>query len=297
MEKNHDCFAKPSETVMKIATWLAAILLGCMTTVLHAANPVPAVFIQTGEKFATQEQAGSSVQALAGYISQQMTVSTNLFQARIFNDPAKAIGYITSQKAAVGIVTPGFYLTYVKALGMEPILETKRIGVAEERYVLVARKDAVTQLADLAGKTIGTQLAAEQRFVGGVLLQDKLGQEIRLQTLDDVEAAVFGLLEKAKDSPNAILMEESTWVSLFQPDQEVSAALQVVHRSEPVPGNLVVTFTANVGNLDLAKFKAAVAGMNTTDDGKAILRNIRVESFNEINHERLDRSRTLFTSQ
>ena len=55
------------------------------------------------------------------------------------NDPVKAAEFCDKSKPALGIVTAGFYLTYAKALEMKPLLETKRMGVKEERFVLVAR--------------------------------------------------------------------------------------------------------------------------------------------------------------
>ena len=85
-------------------------------------------------------------------------------------------------------------MQYAKALGMEPLLETRRTGVKEQRYVLVARKDASDDLARWQGKTIATPLAGEQRYVISVILQGKLGEEIRLKPVTDVEGAVFDLV-------------------------------------------------------------------------------------------------------
>jgi ABC-type phosphate/phosphonate transport system substrate-binding protein len=282
---------------MRTLRLLIAVTMTLTANAACGADPVPFAFLKTGEKYATQEQAGGSVEALAGYVAGQMTGSTNLFLARIFNSPSKTIEFVSSKKAVAGMVTPGFYLAYAKTLGIEPLLEAKMTGIEADRCVLVARKDTVKQLADLNGKTIATQLADEQRFVLGVLLQDKLSPETRLQRVHDPEAAIFALLEKAADSADAVLIEETTWTGLFADDKDVTAQLHIVHQSDALPGSLVVVFRPNLAEFDLDKFKAALTGMKSTDDGKPILRNIRVETFNDIDHERLDRCQKLFTGK
>src|SRR5437879_2439257 len=158
---------------------LAFSLLAALAaaSVAWADNPRPFLFLKTGEKFATQEVAGPTVAGLTAYIGEKVAGSTNAFEPRVMNDPVKAAEFSGKSKPALGIVTAGFYLTYAKALGMEPLFETKRTGVKEERYVLVARKEASDDLSKLEGKTIATPLAAEQRYVIGVVLQGKLGEE------------------------------------------------------------------------------------------------------------------------
>ncbi len=252
------------------------------------------VFLKTGEKYATQEQAGGAVESLANYVSQQMTGSTNAFLARVFNSPAKTIEFITAKKPPVGIVSPGFYLTYHKTLGMEPLLETQRTGVSSERYVLVARTTGVPPPGEWAGKMVATQLAAESRYVLGVILQDNFGGEIRFKEIDDVEVAIIELAENKPGAPDAVLIEEVTWKELFAGDDEIGPKLQVIYRSPELPGELVVAFKPNVGGFSLDAFKDALRGMPGTETGRHILRNIRLESFNHTNQERLQHAEKLF---
>lgn len=241
------------------------------------------LFLKTGEKFATQEAAGPTVGAFTDAVA--AAVGGVQFKARVLNEPAKAVEYVAGQKPAVGIVTPGFYLAYAKALGMEALLETRRQGVAAERYVLVARGDAGGDLAAVG--TIATTLAAEERFLLGVVLQDKW-REVRLKPVGDLEGAAFDLAEKSKNAADAVLMEEGTWVALAK-DEELGPKLKVIYRSEELPGPLVVAFGANVGGLDLEKLKAALKGTDA-----AVLSSIRVERFVDVDGERLKKAEARF---
>lgn len=227
------------------------------------------LFLKTGEKFATQETAGPTVATLTSRLG---------FEARVMNDPAKAIDYVTKSKPAAGIVTPGFYLTYGKALGMEPVLEVKREKVAAERYVLVAKQaDGI--------KTVATPLAPEQVYVMSVVLQDKFGDELRLQSVLDVEGAVFDMADGVKNAADAVLMEEETW-QVLGADAELKGKVKAVFTSEELPGNLVVVFG---GATDAGKLKSALKEMP-----KEVLSNLRVAAFGDVDEARLQKARERF---
>ena len=265
----------------------------CIASVAWADGPRPFLFLKTGEKFATQEIAGPTVAGLTAYVGEKVAGSTNAFEPRVMNDPVKAAEFSGKSKPALGIVTAGFYLTYAKALSMDPLLETRRTGVKEERYVLVARKDASEDLSKLEGKTIATPLAGEQRYVIGVVLQGKLGEEIRLKQTMDVEGAVFDLAEGAKNAADAVLLEAGTW-DLFKDDPDSGQKLKVVYRSDELPRDLVVVFGAKGGTLNADKVKQALKDMNCSEDGQKVLRSIRVDSFTDVDQGRLSKAEKLF---
>ena len=248
------------------------------------------LFLKTGEKFATQEVAGPSVGLLTTYVGDK--VGTKL-EPYVMNNPVRAAEFCGTEKPPVGIVTPGFYLQYAKALGMEPLLDTKRTGVKEERYVLVARKDASDDLAQWPGKTIATPLAGEERYVISVVLLGKLGEEIRLKLVNDVEGAVFDLVEGGKNAADAVLLEAGAW-KLFEKDAELGPKLKVVFTSDELPRNLVVLLGSKSGALNADKLKAALKEMNGSEEGQKILQSIRVESFVDLDRDKLTRAEKLF---
>jgi hypothetical protein len=237
------------------------------------------LFLKTGEKFATPEAAGPTVTEFTTLVGKQVGEAT--FAPWVGNDPAKAVEYVTTKKPALGIVTPGFYVAYAKALDMEPLLETQRTGVPVERYVLVMRKAAGEGIAAAKGQTIWTTLPAEERYVLGVILESQLG-EVRLKMTSDVEGAAFEIGDAA------VLMEEATWTALAQ-DEELGPKLKVVYRSAELPAPLVVAFRANVGRMDTGKVKAALKGLAPAVTGK-----IRVEKFVDVNEERLKQAEARF---
>lgn len=236
------------------------------------------LFLKTGEKFATPETAGPTVAAFTAEVGKPLGVT---FAPRVLNDPAKAIEYCTKKKPPVGIVTPGFYLAYGKVLGMEPLLETRRTGVPVERFVLVMRKDAGDGIEAAAGKVVATTLTSEERYVIGVIFQDKLG-EVRLKAVTDAEGAAFDVLEKG----DAVLLEEGTWTALAK-DEELGAKLKVVYRSDELLGPLVVTFGKHA--LDREKLKAALTGLKAET-----LASVRVEKFVAVEADRLQKAEARF---
>jgi len=268
--------------------WLAALAVAAPS---WAAPPARVfLFLQTGEPFATQETAGPTVATLTDYLGAK---TGGQFQPRVLNDPLKAVDVCVAKKPPLGIVTPGFYLAYAKALGMEPLLETRRAGVPSERYVLIVKKSAPDGLAALKGKVIATTLAAEERYIVSVILQGKLGEEIRLRPTTDVEGEVFNMADNATNAPDAVLMEEAAW-KIFEKDDELGPKLKVAFESDELPRDLVVSFHANADGVDLEKAKAALKGMNADGVGKQILDSIRVEAFADIDQARLAKAQGLF---
>jgi hypothetical protein len=258
----------------------------CLASVAWADGPRPFLFLKTGEKFATQEIAGPTVEGLTAYLGGQLSGATNAFAPRVMNDPVKAAEFCGKNQPALGIVTAGFYLTYAKALGMEALLEVKRMGVKEERYVLVVRKDASDDPVKLEGKTIATPLAGEQRYVVAVVLEGKLGEEIRLKQTMDVEGAVFDLADGAKNAADAVLLEAGAW-NVFKDDPDFGGKLKVLYQSGELPRDLVAAFGPRTDAARDDKVKKILKDMSADENGRKILRSIQVESFVDVDTARL----------
>lgn len=277
---------------MKIFTVLVVTVVS-FAAVVRADSSRPFLFLKTGEKFATQEIAGPTVAGLTGYLGEKVMSSTNTFAPMVMNDPVKAAEFSGKSKPALGIVTAGFYLTYAKALEMDALLEVKVTGVKELRYVLVTRKDAGDDLSKLEGKTIATPLAAEQRYVVAVVLQGKLGEEIRLKQTMDVEGAVFDLAEGSKGAADAVLLDVGAW-DLFKDDPDSGGKLKVVYQSDELPRDLVAVFGVKSDSPNVGKVREILKDMSRDEAGQKVLRSIRVESFVDIDHSRLSKAEKLF---
>jgi len=145
----------------------------------------------------------------------------------------------------------------------------------------------------LEGKTVATPLAGEQRYVIGVVLQGKLGEEIRLKQTMDVEGAVFDLAEGGKNAADAVLLEAGAW-DLFKGDPDSGGKLKVIYQSDELPHDLVVLFGSKGGAADGDKVKQALKDMSGSDDGQKILRSIHVEAFTDIDQARLSKAEKLF---
>ena len=276
---------------LRIAQALAMFALIGQASAADTARPF--LFLKSGERFATQETAGQTVATLTDYVGGKLG---DKFEAHVMNDPTKAAEFCAAKKPPMGIVTPGFYLTYAKALGMEPLLETHRQNVAVERCVLVVSKQASDDLDALKGKTIATTLAAEERYLVSVVLKGKLGEEVRLKPTTDVEGAVFDITDNSKNAADAVLMEEAAW-KVFEKDEELGPKLKAIYQSDELPRDLVVIFRPSAEGLDGTKVKTVLKAMSGDAAGKQILDSIRVEAFADVNTERLAKAQELFNAK
>ena len=159
--------------------------------------------------------------------------------------------------------------------------------------MLVVRKDGPADLASLEGKTIATPLAGEQLYVVGVVLQGKLGEEIRLQQTMDVEGSVFDLAEGSKKAADAVLLEAGAW-DLFKDDPDSGGKLKVLYQSDALPHDLVVMFAPKSDAVNTDKLKQVLKDMSGNADGQKVLQSIRVDSFVDIDQARLSQAEKLF---
>jgi hypothetical protein len=282
-----------SRTRLFAAICLAVVFVACLASRATAAEePRAFLFLKTGERFATQEVAGPTVTALTKYLGDRLGRS-DLFAPRILNEPVVAAEWAGRIRPAAGIVTPGFYLAYGKQLGLEPLLETQREGITSERYVLLARQTGPKDLNGWQGKTIATPLASEQRYVTGVILEGKFGDEMRLRYTPDIEGTLLDMADAGAHASDLALIEEAAWKT-FGADPELGGKLQVIMQSAELPRDLVVIFRPNLNGIDSAKVKQTIETMDTDDAGRAVLRSIRVSRFSTVDSNRLERARTLF---
>ncbi|NQU11633.1 hypothetical protein HQ590_12640 [bacterium] len=273
---------------------LVIVLLGCLLVVPAArAAPRPFLVLKTGERFATQEIAAPTVAGLTAWLGEKLAGGTNAFAPHVFNDPKAAVEFCARTPPVAGIVTPGFYLTYAQTLDLEPVLETQRQGVPADRFVLVARQDTPGELAAWAGKSLVTTLAAEEPYVLRVILEGKLGRELRLQPTTDVEGSLLDLAEGSAGAADLVLVEEAAWEPLAA-DPELAAKLRVLFRSADLPHELVVVIGAAANALDPAKLGEGLQALGEDEAGRRVLASIRVRAFEPVDQQRLNRARELF---
>jgi len=250
----------------------------------------PFLFLETGEKFATQETAGPTVKGLTSYLGNVIGFQ---FEPYIFNRPQNADDFAVSKKPLFGIVTTGFYLCYRTTLGMVPLLEVKRAQIPEQRYVLIARKGTPSDLSKWKDKKIATTLAAENRYVIGVILEYKLGKEVNLVSTSDEEGSVLDMAEGLPNAADAVLINEAVW-KLFEDDPDLVSNLHTIYRSNEMPHSIVVAFKSNANGIGSDRLKTAFLEMPQNEQGQQIMSSIRVAEFVEVNDTRLKYVQALY---
>jgi hypothetical protein len=260
------------------------------------AGPRTFLVLKTGEKLATDEIAGPTVAGLTKYLGQKLGQSDDFFAPKIENEPEKALAIARANKPLAGIVTPAFYFSHRETLPMHVAAEVRRIGLPAERYAVVVHEQFEGDLESLRGKTIATTLVAEKQYVARVILQGKLGDDVALAASTDLDATVIDIAEKVEGAPIAALLDLATW-DFYRRDAQLGPQLKAVFQSDVLPRDLVVVFTQSQNGLDAASFQSAVLAMDKDAEGRAILRSIRVETFDEVDRGRLRRAEQLFHGQ
>jgi ABC-type phosphate/phosphonate transport system substrate-binding protein len=89
------------------------------------------------------------------------------------------------------------------------------------------------------------------------------------------------------------LLETAAW-DLFKDDPDSGGKLKVVYQSDELPRDLVVAFGPTGGTLNVDRVKQVLKDMGGSESEQKILRSIQVESFANIDQNRLSKAEKLF---
>lgn len=248
-----------------------------------------AVF-KLGEKFATDEKAGETIDALSAYLGKHVE-GANFVRRGVRNKPDDALKLLRAEDktVAVAIVSPGFYFRNKAALKLTALAEARRGGNDGEQYAVVGL-DAADKYPE--GAKIATGMAADADWLAKAVLPTPEGKKaVQWVQADNLFDAAYAMFDKAKDAPQYVLADRVTLKAL-QADADLKA-LKVGLKSEVLPQDLVVEVDGRLGDKRDA-LKKALKELDTTDDGKKLGENLQSKNFPAPDDKRLEKTAKLY---
>jgi len=191
------------------------------------------VILKTGERFAVQEKAEEVLADFGAWVAPRVGQASLV--GRITNRPDEALAKVRESKPLFAIVTPAFYLQQRDALGLVLLAQTRRRGLASEKYAVLSRKGG-----SKTPKRISTSLTSEEEYLRKVALAG--GPAAELVQSPWVGDDVAAMSEGGSDAPEAVLVDRAT-LEFFREDEVLWGALEVVFESADLPPDAVVAFS------------------------------------------------------
>jgi len=219
-----------------------------------------------------------------------------------FNEIKEALRWTKDNRPRYAILSLALYLKWPKELALTPVAATERQGKSAERFYLLVRKDVPWKTLDDLAKATPTPVVwsnhlDDPRFATNVVFDGKLvvKQVKRKKTVtagfasgtvevisSDRPISALRRLKKNKryrgQRVDAVLVDSTAWAGL-QRLQMFQGALRVVYRSPTVPTPPVLTLKG-VEAPERARVTKVLTGMETGNEGRAILKTLQLTGFN-----------------
>jgi hypothetical protein len=261
-----------------------AVLLGfAPASVAAAETPRAIVFCAPGFP-GTTAQAAATMQAFARAAAKAAGLPETAVEAEYHESEASGVERLRQDDAVVALVTLPFYAKHRDDLGLTPRLAALGAAGVKETYGLVARRGALASAAALAGYEIAGVPAFAPDFVRAVILPE-LGEPPASASIRFTSRVSSALVRAAEGEKVAVIVDGEQLAAL--PKHPRAAELEVVARSQPLPGSVVCEVAARGG---AAKpLLEALDRLRRSQDGAAALESIRLTGFAGLDAKQLDR--------
>jgi hypothetical protein len=270
---------------------LAAILISALalTGVTQAQAPerkaLGLVVYKLGEKYATDEHAGKTIDSLADYLDKNIAGAD--FQRRgVRNKPDEALKLLQSETepVAAAIVSPGFYFKHGATLKLKPLAEAQRGGKDGDKFSLVG----LAEMKDYpSGKKIATTMTADADWLNKAVLRAPEGAKlVEWVQYDNLSDAGYEIVDKESGAPDFILVDQAT-LEIFKKDDDLKA-LKSGRSSETLPQDLVVEVDGRLGDLR-ENLKKVLGELSETDEGKKLGESLQSPKFPAPDEKRLEK--------
>lgn len=245
-------------------------LLALLLALPLAAEDGGFVVLKTGERFASQERAAQVLADFGGWVAPK--TGSAALTGKITNKPEEATSLIRDGKPLFAIVSPAFYLEHREELGMAVVAQTRRRGLATEKYAILVAKGAKADLAK-----ISTSIASEEKYLRKVVLAGSPAEKAALAPSAWVGDDVAAMAEKDPSAPAAILLDAAT-TAFFREDAVVWGEVDVAWESEELPPDAVVVFSWTPADAR-TKLATALLAMKEDAGGKKVCDEMQTDGF------------------
>lgn len=261
------------------ATFLRAAVGACVALAALPVSAAPDVLFWAPGYPGDTEQAQETMDRFAGAVSK--AVGEPALSAVYHSDVDGGIAALASGNVRVAIVSAPAYFEYRERFGLEPLVQAEPLSGVLERWALVAGKDRVSTPAGLSGWTVVSQAGFSPGFVNRALAG--WGPLPRDAAVEFSGRARGSLRKAAQGEPIAVLLDGAQADALdalrYAPD------LEIVHRSAPMPSNVVCVVGGALPEASRAAWVRALTRLASRE--AALLEEMRLRGFSALDAKAL----------
>lgn len=237
------------------------------------AGPYDIVVIRSGGPSPSQ-QAQEQIQRLVGQIAKNAGWPHSA-KGVYFNDEAKGLAYIQSEKPGFVLSSPGFYLKHKVELKLTLLNEAVVSGASTITYFVVVKNQTATDLEGLKGKTLAGVHLEEPEFIQSVVFENRivLGSDVKISVMRSLRA----LKKLDSGNVNAVILDRKEYDSMKS--LPFADSLSTIFTSGKIPNTGFMTIGSNSSVNNATALKKAVNGFCDLEGGKEICTDFDIGGF------------------
>ncbi|MBZ0135583.1 MAG: hypothetical protein K8I27_04320 [Planctomycetes bacterium] len=246
-----------------------------------------------GERYATDEQAGETIDSFADYLDKQVA-GADFHRVGVRNKPDDVLKLLkdADKPVAVAIISPGLYFKHGKDLKLTAIAEATRGGNNGERYALVGPAEAKEYPS---GKKIATSMTADLDWLNKAVLRAPEGAKpVEWVQYDNLLDAGYEIIDEEDDAPDFVLVDRIT-LEFFEKDSDLNGFKKGLE-SDLLPQDFVVEVDGRLGK-KADGLKKALGALNESDEGKKLGEQLQSPRFPAPDEARIKKVQAWYDSE
>lgn len=219
------------------------------------------------------------------HLADMASLDRDKIEGQYFNQISTAVDAIKNHNNTYILGSTGFFLAHRTDLKLVPLTTLSMGGTDTEKYYVIVKKGAYTDLNGLKGRKLsGNVLYEDERFINAIIFAGKVDISSHF-TLMPTLRPLSALRKLRTNGVDAVLLNEMQYRALQS--MALFKEIDTVFVSQPIPAlGLMMTDTA-VNNGVRDQVVTAVGQMCAIDEGRDVCRNFGLEGFNPIEKGRL----------
>lgn len=233
-------------------------------------------------------QAQATMDSFAAKVTSDAGWPAGALSAVYFENAEGGAEKLRQGDAAVALLTLPFFLQNESTLGLRPRLQAVQASGATEVWSLIAKKGSVASPSSLEGWEIVGLPGYVPDFVRGPIL-GAWGKLPAAAKIRYSRTTLTALRKAAAGEKIAVLLDPAGVDGLSA--LPFAGDLEIVHRSKPVPSNVLCTVGKRLPEEEAAKLLEVLQRLDATPEGAEVLRSLRLVRFEPLDVVALEAAR------
>lgn len=242
----------------------------------QATKDAPALVVCYTAGSVNRRQAKKATTSMLTVMERLAGIPIGTYQGKFTSKTQECLDLLKDKGTHFISPTLGFFLKYRKQYHLRPVAFPKVHGRTQDRWYIIVRKGAYTDIQSLKGKTIGGPLVEDAEFLRRIVFKNKI-DPAKFFVLKHSSRALRALRRLARGKLDAVIVDQQQYDAL--PSLPFAKDFTVVFKSDPMPVPSILAVGKRTTKKDVRLFTKALSGFCKDPKGKPFCDLFGIDTF------------------